>query len=1022
MPPCFHRCFPIWAAAVFALLAPALRGDAQMPALSARPPIIRAWGTQAGLPQNTVNAIAQTLDGYLWLATYDGLARFDGTRFKIFGLEDGLPSVSISSLLVDQQGTLWVGTSGSGLCRLKNGKFETIASPNEQPGGDTIVCLQEDSAGQIWVGTSAGLRICRDGKMEEDPAMGRLTHEPILCLLRSRDGSVMWVATSANGLVKYEHGAWQPVAGPPDHENVAAECLLEDRQGRLWAGIGNGVVLCLQDGQWRSYTQQNGLPFAYTTCMAQDANDTIWAGSLDDGLYRFDGTNFNVLRKKDGLSAEDIRSLYCDHEGNLWVGTRTGGLDRLSQRKLMVVSAADGLTNDYTHGLAQTPDGTIWVGTVGGGLYRGGPAGFEAFRSTNEPRLYYYATVFPLLTAPDGSLWWGAAFGLLHWKDNHLADCVTNQPWIRNAAVTALQNDGQGGLWIGTSLGHLVHYENGAFEEFPHLVTRAAITALARQPDGTLWVGTAASGLKMVREDSGEVLTITNGLSSRTSIRALYLDHDNTLWIGTTGAGLCCRRGGKVTRFSASAGLTPRTVSQIVEDDYGNFWLGCSRGIFKVRKADLIACASGENTFVHCRSFGINDGMLAEECTGGYGPAGLKTKSGLICIATVQGVVFIDPKEQHAEEPPPPVLLEEVLVGGQPQALATNHLSANTAAMPRLVIQPGAADIELHYTAIEFATPEKIGFRYRLKGVDANWVESGSRRTAYYQHLPPGQYTFQVQACNADGVWNPSATELAVTALPFFWEAAWFRGAMLAILLCLFAGAVILAVRRRYKHRLARLQTINAIERERLRISKDMHDHVGGMLTQVSQLTDMGLNETDDQSLVKSRLERIGNRARVAVQALDEIVWATNPKNDTLASFAEYVSRFGDEFFEFTKVRCWQEMPAVLPALPLRADIRHNVFLAVREALNNALKHSHCTAVWLKLKLNDHEVTLEIEDDGAGFDPAERANAGNGLANMQARLAECGGRVELSPAPGKGTRLRFIFPVQSPAAGPSASP
>jgi signal transduction histidine kinase len=358
-------------------------------------------------------------------------------------------------------------------------------------------------------------------------------------------------------------------------------------------------------------------------------------------------------------------------------------------------------------------------------------------------------------------------------------------------------------------------------------------------------------------------------------------------------------------------------------------------------------------------------------------------------------------------------LLEEMLVNGQPQSFVPGERNANPE-QPRLVIAPGNHDLELHYTAIEFSAPEKIGFRYRLEGLngsDRDWKEAFARRTVYYQHLLPGDYTFHVQACNADGVWNTGETVLKITALPFFWETSWFHGGIIIAVFGLFAGLLSWGIRHRYRRRVRRLQTLNAIERERLRISKDMHDHVGGMLTQVSQLSDMGMNETGNQKLVKDRFEHIGNRARVAVQALDEIVWATNPKNDNLASFAEYVSRFSDEFFEHTSIRCWQEVPANFPPLPLPADVRHNVFLAVREAFNNVLKHSKGTEVWLRMKLDEGLVTLEVDDNGCGFIPAKVTAEGNGLENMRARLAEDGGKTVLISTPGKGTRLRFIFPV-----------
>jgi len=986
------------------------------PPLPAQAPIIRSWGTEAGLPQNSVNAVVQTGDGYLWLGTQDGLARFDGMRFKPFSLKDGLPSVSISSLLVDHEGTLWIGTSGSGLCRLKQGRIEIISGSDNQPGSDTIKCLAEDATGRLWVGTDGGLRYCENGKLMGNSAFGSLRRAPIACLLRSRDGTTLWIATRNYGLFSYQDGKLEPCIGPTDHEKIAGECLLDDRQGRFWVGIGNGMVLCRNHSQWRVLSETNGLPFAFITSMTEDADGTVWGGSLDAGLYRFDGTNFNLVSHKDGLSADDIRSLYCDREGNLWIGTRTGGLDRLSRRRLIVASNAQGLTNDFTHSVAQTPDGTLWVGTVGGSVYRGDPSGFQPFRP-KDSRVYYHATVFPMLTAPDGSLWWGAAFGLLHWQANRLADCITNEPWVQDAIVTALQNDPRGGMWIGTSAGHLVRMQNGHFTEFPEQLTRATITSLAVETNGALWVGTMASGLKFIPEGMSTVLSITNGLPAKAAVCALYLDRDDTLWIGTAGGGLSCRRAGRLTNFTPSQGLPPATVLQIVEDDHHYLWLGCRRGIFRVSKAALLDLAAGNPGFLQTRAFGLNDGMLTEECSGGFCPAGLKTASGLICISTVKGLVFLNPGELDHEMQPPKVLLEEARVSGMEQGFVGSGAPGENPvsglpAQPRLVIGPGKRDIELHYTAIGFSAPEKIGFRYKLDPLDSDWTEAGAQRTFTYPHLPAGEFTFHVQACNADGLWNRPDTTLAITAQPFFWETPWFHVAAALLLSGVLAGSSWLVLRHRFRLRLARLQALNAIERERLRISKDMHDHVGGVLTQVSQLTDMGLNETDDQSLVKKRFERIGDRARAAVQALDEIVWATNPKNDNLASFAEYISRFSDEFFEYTDIRCWQEVPATLPALPLRADVRHNVFLAVREALNNTLKHSQCAEVWLKMRIDEREVTLKIEDNGIGFTPTATGPGGNGLGNMEARLAECGGRVSLASFPGSGTRVTFVFHVQ----------
>ncbi len=607
-------------------------------------PIVRSWGTEAGLPQNTVNAIVQDRDGYMWLGTRDGLARFDGVHFKVFGLEAGLPSVDISCLYADHQGVLWIGTYGAGLCRMNQGKIEVMTNPDHRPGSDTITCLQEDATGRLWVGTSGGLRFYRDEKAVPPPAFSPFLHSPIHNLLRSRDGKTMWIASVTHGLMSESDGELETYSGPAGHENVVGRSLFEDRQGRLWVSIGNGTVLCRENDQWRIFGEADGLPFAYVTSITEDAEGIIWAGSLDDGLYRFDGTRFNAIRRTDGLSAEDIRSLYCDADGNLWVGTRTGGLNRLSKRHLLMIGRSQGLTNDFTRSVAQTVDGTLWVGTFGGSLYYGGLSGFQPFRP--EPvgsQIYYYANVDPVLATPDGSVWWGGNGALLQWKDNHLT-CFTNENWIQNVSVTALQNDRHGGIWIGTSGGQLVHLRNDQFTEFPNQLARAAITALAVQPDGALWVGAAAGGVKRIREGTNAVLIISSELAS-TAIRTLRLDDDGILWIGTAGGGLSCWNNGKITNFTAKQGLPARTVSQIVEDDQGCLWLGCNSGIFKVSKRDLLNCAAGKLSLVHARSFGINDGMLAGECSGGFCPAGLKTQSGLICISTEKGMVILNPGE-----------------------------------------------------------------------------------------------------------------------------------------------------------------------------------------------------------------------------------------------------------------------------------------------------------------------------------------------------------------------------------------
>lgn len=971
--------------------------------------VIRSWQTEAGLPQNTVNAIAQTRAGYLWLGTQAGLARFDGVRFTVFGLQAGLPSSQVLSLHVDNAGQLWIGTTGGGVCRWRDGRFENL--PAAAGFADVnVICFEEDDQGRLWVGTSAGLLTVEGGKLSPLETLAELGHSPIRELLRRRSGD-MWIATSL-GLFEFREGRLKEITGPPGDEKITSVyALLEDRTGDIWASIGNGKVLRHHEGVWRVYNESAGLPFAFISSLAETDDGTIWAGSLDNGLYYLADDRFHVVSVEDGLSGNAIRCLLADREGHLWVGTRSAGLNRLAPSKLHVYGAELGLTNEFVRAIAESPQGTLWVATIGGGMYRGGPGRFETVPSVVGTVTYpFFESV---VATRDGGLWWGGSGALFHWKDGSFITNYTRQSvdWLVDAGVTAMREDVREGMWIGTTRGQLLHMKAGTFTALSHRVARGAITALEQEPDGTLWVGSVAGGLARVGADGVSRFSTTNGLLSN-EIRTLYRDPAGTLWIGTGGGGLGRLQNGHLTNFTARQGLGDDTVSQILEDGTGQLWLGCNRGIFCISKEELDALVAGTVSLLHGRALGRGEGMPVEECSGGFCPAGLKTKDGKLCFSTARGVVLLDPRKLELNPAQPNVLLEEVLVGGRSLTIQRTNNDGRPLDIPKesLTIPAGQRDVEFHYTGLSFVAPAKVQFRYRLEGFDPEWIEAGPRRVAYYPRIPPGDYIFRVAACNANNIWTYPSTALAVTVLPTFWETRWFPAASSLLVLGGLAGAVYGLARRRYKRRLAQLEMRHAVARERLRISQDMHDDIGSILTRVSILSDVGEGGLDPAK-APQQFARIGTQVRAAVVALDEIVWATNPGDDNLPRFAEYVGRFADECFENTPVRCWQEMPTDLPKLPLRADIRHNAFLAIKEALNNVLKHSGAAEVWLRLKLKDCEVWVEIEDHGRGFQPGADAAAGNGLRNMKSRLEECGGRTETNSAPGRGTLIRLMFPL-----------
>lgn len=979
--------------------------------------VVRPWGTEAGLPQNTVSTIIQTRDGYLWLGTLAGLARFDGVSFKVFGLADGLPNLQVRSLFEDATGDLWIGTIGGGLSRMRAGRIESIRGESAS-GDETITSITAEADGRLWIGSNEGLLFWERGRLYRDAALARLQRDYIRAMLPTRNGA-MWISAGSS-LYLWQNGTLATETGPAPDTNISPYCLLEDRRGNLWASIGNGKVLCRQpDGVWKRYNQDQGLPFAYVTCLAEDDKGVVWAGSLDAGLYYFERDQFHLLPAKVGLSDNAIRSLLPDREGNLWVGHRTSGLDRLTASKVTTLDADLGLTNDYVRSVAEAPDGKLWLGTTGGGIYRTLDGRLQAL--TNTQYNTYYPFVEAILVTRDGSVWWGGANCLLRWKDNQIAEAFTSPPqtwepasktpdWMFSTAVTALQEINAGvGLWLGTSQGKVIRFTEGQFQVLPERLGRGAITSFSQETDGALWIGSLAGGLS--RWQDGQVTTFSakDGLPSN-HVRALHRSTDGALWIGTGGAGLIRFKDGQFRNFGAQQGLGDDTISQLLEDDAGDLWLGCNRGIFRIRRSELDDLTAGRRNFVHPQSFGLNAGLLAEECSGGSTPTACKLRSGKLAFATVKGVVIIDPKLQEFDSLPPMVLLEEVRADRK--VVPIGHVTPGRNAGPTLAVTlpPGSREGEFHYTGINFRSPERVRFRFKLSNVDSDWVEADTRRVAYYNPLNPGSYEFHVTACNAAGVWSSQEAILAVTVLPHFWETRWFRILIVLGVSSLLVSGVSSFVRQRYKRRLALLELQNAVARERLRISQDMHDQIGGILTRVSILSDVGQDENETPA-VREQFHRIGGQVRAAVQGLDEIVWATNPRNDNLPQFADYVGRFADECFEGTGVRCWHDLPTDLPNLPLRADLRHNVFLAIKEACNNVLKHSGATEVWLRLSLKNSRVLVEIEDNGRGFTPEQVAPGGNGLDNMTSRLTESAGRAVFLSAPGKGTIVRLSFVI-----------
>jgi two-component sensor histidine kinase len=561
---------------------------------------------------------------------------------------------------------------------------------------------------------------------------------------------------------------------------------------------------------------------------------------------------------------------------------------------------------------------------------------------------------------------------------------------LLDAAIRAIHEDQQGTMWIGTSRG-LNTYKQGKFETYTTANGLAGnfVWALLEDDAGNMWVGTDG-GLSRWQGGQFTNFTTREGLSHN-NVDALYEDREKVLWIGTRGGGLNRYQAGKFTACTTRQGLFSDEIYEMVEDDFGYFWMSCRKGIFRVHKKELEEFDPSAGKAVSCAAFGRVDGLPTIQCNGVAKPAGCKGRDGRLWFATIRGVVAVEPGIKTNERPPP-VFIEEVMAGGR--ALRPDDLGASTALS--LTVPPGRGAINIHYTALSLQAPRKNQFRYLLEGVDPEWVDAGTRRSVSYNNVTPGKHLFRVVACNNDGVWNETGATLSLLFMPHYWQTWWFKPVLVAI------GVLVLTML--YRSRVTRLRDI---ERLRIQIAANLHDDVGARLTKVAMVTELVDRETKEGHPSKPHIRNIFQTTREITQAMDEIVWTINPKNDTLDNLATYILQYAQDYFQDTGVTCRLDVPAQLPDRPISTETRHNLFMSVKEALNNILKHAQATETGIGLGVANGRMTITITDNGRGFLIDQARTKGNGLGNMEQRLARIGGRLVVDSEPGRGTRIRM---------------
>jgi signal transduction histidine kinase/streptogramin lyase len=795
--------------------------------------------------------------------------------------------------------------------------------------------------------------------------------------------------------------------------------LVSDGHGGWWVEANSRLRRCL-DGQWiadATVWQDEKRTWNRVRWAQADSEGGFWMAYIDGGIVHISASGkLSAITTKQGLPSNRVRTLTLDREGNVWASFESGGLVRVRPRLFQAIGSRDGLSDIVTTSVCQDSHGAIWIGTLGGTISRIDHGVCTNFTLPEEGSHSEMTTVFP---DKLGRVWIGThGDGLLVYEDGKFRPVLTTSQVGPN--VRGLFVDDKNRVWIASQTG-LFRFSDGKLEQMMTPKSESDYpTALVEGAGGRIWIAMNSGALGCYQDEHIGIYQPQDP-AMRCRFAAVYEDAEGTVWIGTLGAGLVRFHEGQFSALTTQNGLPTDNITQVLEDGHERLWLGSPAGIMSVQKSRVDARLEGGNEDLLCHAYGRDDGLPTAGCAIASQPAAWRGTDGRLWFATSKGLANVQPADADIGRQPPGIVLEQIRVDGQPNvfapatdpASAPYFLSSEQSEAAPIRLSPGRHQVEFRFTGLDFDDPERIRFKYILKGLENSWTESGGRVVSY-DDLPPGRYDFCVAAENSEGIWSSGQASLTLIIPPHLWETRSFRVAALASILVLVAGSVFWTLQLRHNRQLRALEHRHALERERVRIAQDIHDDLGASLTRITMLSQSALNKLEPVKPPVVELSRIYNTARSMTNAMDEIVWAINPSNDTLENLAAYFAEFVQEFLTPLGLKFNLDMPLSLPEWNIPSEIRHNVFLAFKEALNNAVKHSGATEVTIVLKIREHGFMLIVEDNGRGFEMTAingtktgpgRNSGGNGLANMRSRLEELGGNCIVDSRPGSGTRV-----------------